>query len=439
MNSTITRSQNRNIHRTRLPNGIVVLVTENPAADIISARLFLQAGSRWETRSQAGLSHLVAAVVTKGTRNYSSLEIAEQVESIGAGLGTDAAPDYFLVSIKTVSNDFAAMLALAAEVMRYPTFPAAEVELERRLTLQAIRSQTEQPFNVAMDKLRQAIYGEHPYALSGLGTEDSVPALTRDDLVQYHRQFFRPDRLVISIAGRVEVEAMIEQVQARFGDWQIPDQPLPCPASVLLTTTPSQVLTPQQSQQSIIMLGYRGPGVGGITLEAGPHSHPYATLKLLNTYLGNGLSSRLFVELREKRGLAYDVSAFYPTRLDPAYFVVYMGTAPENTLTALEGLRAEVERLAAIPLSPDELQMAKNKLLGQYALSKQTNAQLAQIFGWYEVLGLGVGFDQDFQAAIAAITPGQAQTAAQQYLSAPYLSLLGPEEWMAQVAAAAGP
>jgi predicted Zn-dependent peptidase len=435
MNSTITRSQNRNIHRTRLPNGIVVLVTENPAADIISARLFLQAGSRWETRSQAGLSHLVAAVVTKGTRNYSSLEIAEQVESIGAGLGTDAAPDYFLVSIKTVSNDFAAMLALAAEVMRYPTFPAAEVELERRLTLQAIRSQTEQPFNVAMDKLRQAIYGEHPYALSGLGTEDSVPALTRDDLVQYHRQFFRPDRLVISIAGRVEVEAMIEQVQARFGDWQIPDQPLPCPASVLLTTTPSQVLTPQQSQQSIIMLGYRGPGVGGITLEAGPHSHPYATLKLLNTYLGNGLSSRLFVELREKRGLAYDVSAFYPTRLDPAYFVVYMGTAPENTLTALEGLRAEVERLSATPLSGDELEMAKNKLLGQYALGKQTNTQLAQIFGWYEVLGLGVGFDQDFQAAIAAITPEQAQAAAQQYLSAPYLSLLGPQEWLAQVAA----
>jgi predicted Zn-dependent peptidase len=288
-----------------------------------------------------------------------------------------------------------------------------------------------------MDKLRQSIYGEHPYALATLGTTESVQALTRDDLVQYHRQFFRPDRLVISIAGRVEVDSAIDQVQALFGDWRIPDQPLPAPASVLLTTPPSQVLIPQQSQQSIIMLGYLGPSVGegGMAPEAAAHSHPYATLKLLNTYLGNGLSSRLFVELREKRGLAYDVSAFYPTRLDPAYFVVYMGTAPENTLTALEGLRAEVERLSATPLSGDELEMAKNKLLGQYALGKQTNTQLAQIFGWYEVLGLGVGFDQDFQAAIAAITPEQAQAAAQQYLSAPYLSLLGPQEWLAQVAA----
>jgi predicted Zn-dependent peptidase len=169
------------------------------------------------------------------------------------------------------------------------------------------------------------------------------------------------------------------------------------------------------------MLGYLSPSV---------KQEDYATLKLLSTYLGNGLSSRLFVELREKRGLAYDVSAFYPTRLDTSQFVIYMGTAPENTKVALEGLRYEAERLCSSELSSEELQAAKNKLLGQYALSKQTNAEIAQLYGWYETLGLGIEYDAQFQEAVAHITPEQAQAAAARYLQDPYTSLVGPAEVM---------
>ena len=154
-------SQNRQIHRTVLSNGIVVLVVENPSADIIAARFFVRAGSRWEPSDQAGLSHLVSAVMPKGTEHLSSLDIAERVESVGASLGTDSASDYFLLSLKTVSADFREILALAVEVLRSPTFPEEEVELERRLTLQAIRSQQEQPFTIALDQLRSAMYGQH--------------------------------------------------------------------------------------------------------------------------------------------------------------------------------------------------------------------------------------------------------------------------------------
>jgi predicted Zn-dependent peptidase len=156
-------------------------------------------------------------------------------------------------------------------------------------------------------------------------------------------------------------------------------------------------------------------------------SPDYAALKLLCTYLGNGLSSRLFVELREKRGLAYEVSAFYSTRLYPASFVVYMGTAPENTTTALEGLRTEVDLLSITEISPSALQAAKNKILGQYALGKQTNGQIAQIYGWYEILGLGIDFDIKFQELIAAVDAQDAITAACKYLKQPYVSLVGQE------------
>jgi zinc protease len=419
--------RNRNIHRQQLPNGITVLVTENPAADIISARMFLQGGGRYESREKAGLSHLVASVLTKGTQRYSSLEIAEQVESIGASLGTDSATDYFLVSVKTVSEDFPQVLALAAEVMRFPTFPENEVELERKLALQGIRSQREQPFNVAMDKLRHAVYGEHPYAMSSLGSEATVQNLTREDLVVYHQRYFRPDRLVISVAGRITPEVAVAEVERLYGDWQVPEENWERFEIPAVNTQPNLVKTIQETQQSIVMLGYLAPAMPSDFSADSEAAQDYAALKLLNTYLGSGLSSRLFVELREKRGLAYEVSAFYPTRLDRSHFVAYMGTAPDNTQTALDGLKAEVDRVVQQPLSEMELETAKNKMLGQYALGKQTNAQLAQMFGWYEAVGLGVEFDRQFPEQIAGITAEMMQTAAARHFGQPYVSVLGPE------------
>ncbi|MGI2902745.1 M16 family metallopeptidase [Tolypothrix sp. VBCCA 56010] len=407
------------IARTVLSNGIVLLVAENPAADIIAARIFIRAGSCNENPQQSGLAHLLSTVLTKGCDGLSSLQIAEHVESMGAGLSADSAADYFLLSLKTVTADFADILQLAGRIMRSPTFPEVEVELERRLALQDIRSQKEQPFTIAFDQLRQVMYQNHPYAMSLLGDETTMGSLTRADLVKYHQTYFRPDNLVISIAGRVTLEDAVNLVENIFGDWQAPPEPLPKVHFPHIKVEPQQRLKAQQTQQSVIMLGYLGPSV---------RAADYAPLKLLSTYLGNGLSSRLFVELREKRGLAYEVSAFYPTRLHPASFVVYMGTAPENTSIALTGLRTEVDLLSSNQLEESALQAAKNKILGQYALGKQTNAQIAQVYGWYEILGLGIDFDQEFQELIAGVSVKDAIAAANQYLREPYLSLVGQQK-----------
>jgi zinc protease len=413
-----------NVYRTVLDNGIVLLVTENPAADIIATRLFIRTGSRWEPQEKAGLSHLLAAVLTKGTDQLSSLEIAEQVESVGAKLNADTSTDYFLISLKTVASDFEPILNLTAQLLQSPSFPEAEIELERRITLQGIRSQREQPFSVAFEQLRHQMYQHHPYALSTLGTEASVSQLTRADLQNFHQTYFRPDNLIISIAGRITPETALEQIERIFGHWTVPTTPLPSLSLPSLTPHPQNAITAQETQQSVVMLGYL----------TSPVNHPdYPVLKVLNTYLGNGLSSRLFVELREKRGLAYDVSAFFPTRLDQSQFVVYMGTAPENTEIAIDGLRTEVERLVSVPLTADDLQVAKNKLLGQYALGKQTNSQLAQIYGWYESLGLGIEFDTEFQSNISAVTSEDALRVANHYFIEPYLSVVGPQAFVSSL------
>jgi zinc protease len=407
-----------NLYRSVLANGITLIVVENQAADIVSGRFFFKgAGTIIETPEQAGLANLVSAVITKGTENLSALEIAEKIESIGAGLGTDATTDYFSLSLKTVSADFAPMLKLLGEIVRAPTFPESEVELERKLTLQSIRSQKEQPFNVAFNQLRQQMYPQHPYGISVLGTEASVSSLTRDHLQQYHQTYFRPDNLVISLSGRINQAQGQDLIDGVFGDWENPDQPLPTSQLQSPMLNPSQQEIIQDTQQSIVMLGYLGTKV---------NLKDYPVLKLISTYLGSGLSSRLFVELREKRGLAYDVSAFFPTRLDTAPFITYMGTAPNNTEIAIEGLSTEVARLTKEILSVEEIQGAKNKLLGQYALGKQTNGEIAQTYGWYETLGLGVEFDRTFQATIPPITPEQVQEVANKYLSQPYLSIVKP-------------
>ncbi|BAZ08112.1 M16 family metallopeptidase [Calothrix sp. NIES-3974] len=413
------------VYRTVLDNGIVLLVHENPTADIIAGRIFVRAGNCYEPTDKSGLGHLLSAVITKGCAGMSSLEIAETVESIGASLSADIAADYFLLSLKTVTADFAEIFSLAGKILRSPTFPEAEVELERRLALQDIRSQSEQPFSVAFDKLRQAMYQNHPYGLSGLGTEETVRSITREDLLNFHSCYFRPDNMVISIAGNITPVAAIDQVERVFGSWRvignIPTSKLILPE---IRSQPCYLATAQHTQQSIIMLGYFAPAV---------NEPDYAALKLLSTYLGNGLSSRLFVELREKRGLAYDVSAFFPTRLFTSSFVVYMGTAPENTVTALQGLRHEVDLLSQIPLTETALEAAKNKIIGQYALGKQTNAQIAQIYGWYEILDLGVSFDSQFQTMIQSVTPEDAIAAANRYLREPYISILGQGDAIAGV------
>jgi zinc protease len=402
-----------------LNNGITVLVTENPIADIVATRFFIDAGSRYEPIEKAGLMSLMASLLTKGTAHLSARDIAEQVEAAGASLGLDSAPDYFLISSKTVSEDFLSLLQLIAALIQQPSFPESELALERKLTLQAIRARQEQPMAIALQNLRQAIYGTHPYALAGLGTLETVAQLTCDDLRHYHSIFFRPERMIISVAGNITATLAIEQIETVLGVWQ-PQGSHPSPTiPALVSTPPTPVVQVKPTQQAMVMLGYVAPNV---------FDPDYPALKLLNAYLCNGLSSRLFMEIREKRGLAYEVSGFYPTRLDPSHFVVYLGTAADNTMLAMELLQAELDRLSSHPLSEEMLMISQRKLLGQYALGKQTNHQIAHLLGWYERLGLGTCYDERFVQDIGTVTASQLQAAATRYLQQPYVSLVGPEE-----------
>ncbi|MFT0796032.1 insulinase family protein [Synechococcus sp. H70.1] len=425
MSSTLLATQRSRLQRLHLGNGITLLLGQNPTVEILAAHCFFRGGSRVEQPQQAGLSHLLAAVLTKGTRQRNSQAIAAWVESLGASLSVDSAADHFEVGLRCVAEDFPELLQLLAEILRDPSFPEAEVARERELMLQAIRAQQERPFNLAWDQVRQALYRDHPYALPGLGRLETVGSLTREDLLAYHSTYCRPEGMVMAVIGPEPPETMAAQVEAVLGDWVSAGPPAPDPTLPLPPLEKPQLRKlSQPTQQTTIVLGFRGSPAS---------SADYPALKLLATYLGSGLSSRLFVELRERGGLAYEVSAFFATRRDPAPFVAYLGTAAENTPVALERLPAEIQRLHDTLLRSEEVEMAQRKLLGQYALSKQTNAQVAQLAGWYEILGLGMEFDQQYLQRVRQLTPAHLQQAAKTYLVNPAIALVGPEEALAKV------
>lgn len=421
-------------HRLEFQNGIVGLITPNPTSDIIAARIFVDAGIRHEAENCWGLSHMVASTLTKGTTQRSAQAIAEIVESIGAGFGTNCAPDYFLVSLKTIREDFERIFCLAAEAIQAPSFPEHELEIERQIVLRAIAARQEQPLNMAIRPLQAAIHGPHPYAQTSLGTQATVEAFTQKTLQAFHQSHFRPQHTIISLAGNINLAEAEDSIQANFGDWQPPPAPVspPVPPDQTISIPSPQDIRPQDvrpqdiridqnTQQSIIAFGYPAVSV---------HHPDHLGLKLLLTHLCGGMTSQLFVELREKLGLAYEVSGFYPTRLDPSHFVLYLGTSPAQTPWAFSQLQKELEKLSLGAFLSTDLNIAKQKLLGQYALSKQTNDQLAHLFGWHEILQLGTTYDQHFQAQIQDMSLADVQHIASQYLQNPIRSIVGPQEYI---------
>ncbi len=403
--------------RHRLGNGITVLLTPCPGSGIVAAQCFLKRGSAGE--AEPGSSRLLAAMLTRGTAQHSARELAEYVESIGASLGAEANGDYFSLGFRAIAADLPGMLTLTAEILREASLPEDQLDLERRLHLQAIRAQREQCLPQAFQLLRRGIYGGHVYAEDGLGTEASVSGLRPESLRRLYRDRFRPEELVISLAGDLDPERTLGLLERLLGDWCPADAP---PASVTLQTpvlTPPEVLQlPFPGQQLYVLLGAATVAV----------DHPdQAALRLASSYLGNGMSSRLFVELREKQGLAYEVSALHTARRGPGAFAAYLGTAPENGAIALAGLRREWLRLVEQGLSEAELAATVRKHLGQYALGRQTMAQIAQTYGTYETLGLGWEYDREYPERLRAVTSEDLRVACQRWLATPTVCLAGPE------------
>ena len=404
------------ITRHLLPNGMTVIVRENPAAPVVTASLQVRAGSRFETPETAGITNFLLRTMIRGTSRRSATELAEAAEEIGGSLDASGEVESAEIRGEALARHWEGLLGLIAEVALEPSFPSEEIERERRLILSQIKTRAETPFTLSLDALLRELYGSHPYAWPGLGLPSAVGRFARGELVAHYRAVFQAERVVLAVSGQVSHARVVRTSERLFA--KLPRSGAgEVGAAAPATPVGARRVLERPAQQAQVLVGYLGPGL----------SDPaYPAVRVLGAVLGGGMAGRLFVELREKRGLAYALGVLIPFRTGPSFFVTHLGTAPENSAAAEAGLLAELERIRQAPVGREELARAKAYLLGNFALDRRTNARQAWYLAFFEVIGAGWDFPERYAQALDAVTAADVEAAAQRFLVRPTLVVLQP-------------
>ena len=415
------RADEARVTRTVLPNGLRVLVRENPAAGVVAVSLQVRAGSRFEAAENAGITNFLHRVMVRGTSRHSMVELATAAEEIGGTIDASGDVEYAEIRGTALSRHWAALLDLVAEVALRPTVPADGVEVERRLILSQIQTRMDMPFQFALDTMLEDLYRGHPYGLSSVGRKASIERISRDDLLKHYRSIYHPNRLVLAVSGQVpstRVLAAAEKLFAAFPERGSGggEGPFIAPAPAI-TPAGGRHVVERAAQQAQILVGFAGPSVT---------DPDYAAVKVLGAVLGGGMAGRFFVELRDKLGLAYSLGTINPSRAGPAFIVGYMGTAPASAQPAEAGILREIERSRVDPPSAEELARAKAYLLGSQAMDRRTNARQTWYLAFFELIGAGHDFPDRYARLIGAVTAADVRAAAQRYLERPTIVVLLP-------------
>jgi predicted Zn-dependent peptidase len=406
------------VTRHVLPNGLVVLVREDPAVGVVAASLVVRSGSAFETAETAGVTNFLQRSLLRGTKRHSTLALAEAAEDLGGALKASGGVDYAELSGTAIARHWEALLALVAEVALEPTLPADELEKERKQILDDLQTRADQPFQRAFDAALADVYGGHPYAWPELGRAESVARLTRDALLERYAIAYRADRMVLAVAGGVPRQRVIAVADRLFKAVPGAAGPAARPAGEAVPRGERR-LVEREARQAQVLVGFLAP----------PFTHPdYASMRVLAAVLGGGMSSRLFVELRDRRGLAYSTGVLTTNRTGPSLFLPYLGTAPANTDAAVAGVLAEVDRLRRDPVEERELARAKAWLLGNLAMDRRTSARRAWYLAVFELLGGGWDWPERYARAVEAVTVADLTRVAERYLARPTVVVLRPAQ-----------
>ena len=404
------------VARHVLSNGLTVLVRENDAAGVVAISLQVRAGSRFETESTAGITNFLHRAMLRGTARRTAVQLATSSEDIGGSLDASGEVESAEVRGQALSVHWETLLALVAEVALQPTLPPDEIEKERRLLLGQIKARADAPLSFSFDAMLRELYGSSPYGRSHLGSKESIERLTRDDLLAHYRAIYQPDRMVLAVSGQVERPRVIKTAERLFGRMARSGSDTQVAPPVTEPSGERRVIL-RPAQQAQILVGYLGPSL----------SDPlYPAVRVLAAALGGGMAGRLFVELRDQRGLAYSTGVFTPYRTGPVSFVAYLGTAPATATAAEAGILRELERVREAPVSGDELARAKAYVRGLLVMDRRTNARVVWYLAFFETIGAGWDFPDRYARALEAVTAADVARAAERYLKRPSIVVLQP-------------
>ncbi len=411
------------IARRELSNGLVVLVRENHTSPSVVMDGDLRVGALWESRAQAGLADFTTSALMRGTERRTFAEIYEQIESVGASLWFSGGTHTSGISGKALAEDLPLLLEIAAEALRHPIFPEAQVESLRGEILTHLAIRDDDTRSRASRAFFEVAYPGHPYSIESEGYPETIAALTRNDLADFHKRNFGPRGMILTIVGAVRAEEAIALVEKHFGDWTNPQQtPAPELPPVAAPESPIRrnVVMPGKTQ-SDLMLGVPGPA----------RRHPqFLTARMANNILGVfGMGGRIGNQVREKHGMAYYAASEVEGGLGPGAWYAYAGVNPANLEKSVELIVREIGKFTSRQVTEQELADNKALFIGRLPLSLETNSGVAGSISNMELHDLGLDYLQRFPSMIQAITRDEVLEVTREFLSpkAYALAVAGPE------------
>ena len=394
--------------RDVFPSGLILLVSEKHAVPIVTATMLIQAGALLDHLDKPGLANLTAQLLTQGTTTRSASQISEAIEFVGGSLSVDAGQDVTTVSLSVLSQDLDLGLDLLADILLRPTFAPGEIRRKAQEVVAEIKRKQEDPGEVSAEAFAALVFGKHPYGRPVQGTEASVPAITREDLVRFHDQYYRPNRTILSVVGDVSLADLKRRLEARLGAWQGGGPEVQAPSSPAALTGPVVRMIQRDVTQANITLGHLG---------VRRDNPDYYAILVMNYILGDGgFNSHLLTKIREEKGWAYDVgSSFIPDKYAGS-FTVTLQTKNETTQGAIEAVLTEMRRMRDQPVSDTELNDAKAFLTGSFPLRLDTSDKIARLLANIEYFGLGLDYTDRFPGLVNAVTVADVQRVAQRYL-----------------------
>jgi zinc protease len=408
------------IQKIELSNGLRLLVREDPRLPLISIAAVFRGGLLAETPATNGITRLMAKALLKGTQSRTAEQIADAIEAVGGSIGSDAGNNSFSVAVDVTQPDLHLGVEILADILLNATMPEAVVEREREVQLAGIKEDEEQLTVVARNILRGALFGDHPYALRGKGSADSVAKLNRKQLLAFRDQYLVARNGVVSVFGNVkaaEVRELFESALGKMKPGELALTALPQPAPLAKTIAVESL---KEKAQGVLMVGFRGADI---------FSPDRFALELIDE-ASSDLGSRFFVRIREEMGLAYFVGSSQMQGLVPGLFLFYLGTDPQKIEPVKAALLEEIRKLASEGLTEEELARAKKKLIGQQQIANQSNDSFGYMAALDELYGLGFDHYKWLERDVEGVTLADVRRiAAKYFLNQPYvLALVRPPQ-----------
>ena len=393
---------------TTLANGLTLVLVDDKRLPLISFRLSIRSGDANDPAELPGLSDMLSSLLTEGTETRSSRQLAEEVERLGATLSVGSSSDFTTVAASALSIFADEVLELTADVVLRASFPQNEIDLARVNTKQLLIQQRAQPTFLASERLAQVMFGAHPYARVS-PTEEMLDAMTRDDLLRFHKSTFIPNNAVLIAVGDFEHDAIVARVEKLFADWK--PGPLPSanfPAPPKREAREAYLVDRPGSAQSNIVIANEG-----ITRQ----SPDYFSVLLMHTVLGANASSRLFMNLREEKGYTYGAYSNLDARRLAGTFRVSAEVRTPVTEASLREFFFELERIRNERVSDEELTNAKAYLSGVFPIRIETQDGLIDQLVSIKMLDLPRDFLHTYRDRVNAVTTEQIQRVAQNFVT----------------------